>query len=146
MKGRIEMKLKILMMAIIILTAFNPAKLLFESNIPDVYQQEQVLASEEKNLKITGFEEKRREFVRQQTYLVYYILKDDTDVDWLKMMLREKFLENGWKYKNEFVVYDTYLKMNKLNINYTKNDYYCTVVINLNGMALRLRYKNYYQK
>ena len=62
------------------------------------------------------------------------------------MMLKEKFLENGWRYKNEFVVYDKYLEMNKLNINYTKNDYYCTVVINPNGMALRFRYKNYYQK
>lgn len=146
MKARIDMKIKILIMSILVLIALNPAKLLYESNLPNVYQQEQVLALEEKKLKITGFEEKRREFVRQQTYLVYYILKEDTDVDKLKMMLKEKFLENGWRYKNEFVVYDKYLEMNKLNINYTKNDYYCTVVINPNGMALRFRYKNYYQK
>lgn len=146
MKARIDMKIKILIMSILVLITLNPAKLLYESNLPNVYQQEQVLALEEKKLKITGLEEKRREFVRQQTYLVYYILKEDTDVDKLKMMLKEKFLENGWRYKNEFVVYDTYLKMNELNINYTKKDYYCNVVIHPNGMALRFRYKNYYQK
>lgn len=133
-------------MSILVLIALNPVKLLYESNLPNVYQQEKVLALEEKKLKITGFEEMRREFVRQQTYLVCYILKEDTDLDQLKMMLKEKFLENGWKYKNEFMVYDTYLKINELNINYTKNDYYCTVVINPNEMALRFRYKNYYQK
>lgn len=133
-------------MSILVLIALNPAKLLYERNLPNVCQQEKVLALEEKKLNIIGFEETRREFVRQQTYLVYYTLKEDTNVDQLKMMLKEKFLENGWGYKNEFIVYDTYLKMNKLNINYTKKDYYCTVVINPNGMALRFRYKNFYQK
>ena len=49
MKARIDMKIKILIMSILVLIALNPAKLLYESNLPNVYQQEQVLALEEKN-------------------------------------------------------------------------------------------------
>lgn len=49
MKAKIDMKIKILMMSILVLIALNPVKLLYESNLPNVYQKENVLALEEKS-------------------------------------------------------------------------------------------------
>lgn len=141
------MKLKIFVFLILVMFTFNPFKLFYDSNIPNVYQQEKILSEEFTKLNIINFKEKRREFVRQQTYLVYYDFTNKSiNINELKSMLNKKFLDNGWSYSEEFTVYDNFSKINKLNINYDKENYYCTVIISDDGMALRFRYKNYYQK
>ena len=79
------------------------------SYTPSVYEQEKIFSSEEKNLKIVELVEKRREFVRKDTYLVYYEFQDRDNItkpqERIEEIISTKFMIAGWSKKNERIIY-----------------------------------------
>ena len=112
------------------------------SYTPSVYEQEKIFSSEEKNLKIVELVEKRREFVRKDTYLVYYEFQDRDNItkpqERIEEIISTKFMIAGWSKKNERII-----NKNSKIINFIKDDkkYYCEVERYKTGVALRFRYK-----
>ncbi|MDO4921028.1 MAG: hypothetical protein Q4E64_04270 [Phascolarctobacterium sp.] len=112
------------------------------SSTPSIYAQEQIFRSEEKNLKIVELVEKRREFVRNQTYLVYYEFQNGNNITEHQKKIEEiistKFMLAGWMKKNERITTE-----NRKIINFIKQnkEYYCEVEVYKTGVALRFRYK-----
>lgn len=127
----------ILILVIVILFRLN-----IYSFAPSIYAQEQIFRAEEKDLKIVELVEKRREFVRKQTYLVYYEFQDGDNIteqqEKIEKIISTKFMLAGWKKKNERNTNE-----NSKIINFIKydKDYYCEAEVYKKGVALRFRYK-----
>lgn len=137
--------LKFIVLIIISLIILYPFSGNHDSQAPAAHNLKQVFYEESNKLKIDELEEVKRDFFRQNVYIVSY--KSPTEKvkkDRIKAVIKEKLEKNNWSYQREYKsIHET--NPNNFTIRFKKQDYLCDVEIYESNIIIRFWSRFYHE-